>query len=71
MGENLTAEFLEGSEPELEVAERSIYFSRPTTVFAAVAASIFTIIGVLGRKFSILDTRFHSMISTNYIFAPL
>ena len=34
---------------ELEVTEKNIYYSRPTTVFAAVAASIFTIIGVLGR----------------------
>ena len=40
---------------ELEVTEKNIYYSRPTTVFAAVAASIFTIIGVLGRL--IFDSR--------------
>ena len=35
--------------PDLEVTEKNIYYSRPATVFAAVAASIFTIIGVLGE----------------------
>ena len=34
---------------DLEVTEKNIYYSRPATVFAAVAASIFTIIGVLGE----------------------
>ena len=35
--------------PDLEVTDKSIYYSKPATVFAAVAASIFTIIGVLGE----------------------
>ena len=35
---------------DLEVTEKNIYYSRPATVFAAVAASIFTIIGVLGES---------------------
>ena len=47
MAENLT---FDGSEPDLESTEKNIFFSRPTTVFAAVAASIFTVIGVLGKK---------------------
>ena len=34
---------------DLEVTDKSIYYSKPATVFAAVAASIFTIIGVLGE----------------------
>ena len=34
---------------DLEVTDKSIYYSKPATVFAAVAASIFTIIGVLGK----------------------
>ena len=37
---------------DLEVTEKNIYYSRPATVFAAVAASIFTIVGVLGKIFS-------------------
>jgi len=39
---------------ELEVTEKNIYYSRPTTVFAAVAASIFTIIGVLGNLLTVV-----------------
>ena len=35
--------------PDLEVTDKSIYYSKPATVFAAVAASIFTIVGVLGK----------------------
>ena len=35
--------------PDLEVTEKNIYYTRPTTIFAAVAASIFTIVGVLGE----------------------
>ena len=45
--------------PDLEVTEKNIYYSRPATVFAAVAASIFTIIGVLGECRQIITTSFH------------
>ena len=39
---------------DLEVTDKSIYYSKPATVFAAVAASIFTIIGVLGELQTVL-----------------
>ena len=51
MAENFTSEMFDGSKPDLESTEKNIFFSRPTTVFAAVAASIFTVIGVLGKSF--------------------
>jgi len=54
MAENLTSEMFEGSEPDLESTEKNIFFSRPTTVFAAVAASIFTVIGVLGNLLTVV-----------------
>ena len=50
MAENFTSEMFDGSKPDLESTEKNIFFSRPTTVFAAVAASIFTVIGVLGKN---------------------
>ena len=51
MAENFTSEMFDGSKPDLESTEKNIFFSRPTTVFAAVAASIFTVIGVLGKNY--------------------
>ena len=49
--ENLS-QLLETPEIGLGVSEKNIYYSSPATVFAAVAASIFTIVGVLGKIFS-------------------
>lgn len=42
---------LELDEPE---AEQTIHYSRPTTIFAAVAASIFTVIGVTGNLLTVV-----------------
>ena len=33
--------------------ETAIHYSRPATIFAAVAASIFTFVGITGKKFLI------------------
>ena len=32
--------------------ETAIHYSRPATIFAAVAASIFTFVGITGKNFS-------------------
>ena len=48
---------------DLEVTDKSIFYSKPATVFAAVAASIFTIVGVLGEFQSSL--RFFEITSWN------
>ena len=40
---------LSSMDPE---AKQTIHYSRPTTIFAAVAASIFTVVGVTGIYFS-------------------
>ena len=50
---------------EFEVTEKNIYYSRPTTVFAAVAASIFTIIGVLGRLIFFIEMNVYTDIGTH------
>jgi len=51
--ENLS-QLLETPEIGLGVSEKNIYYSRPATVFAAVAASIFTIVGVLGNLLTVV-----------------
>ena len=53
--EDNLSQLLESPEIGLGVSEKNIYYSRPATVFAAVAASIFTIVGVLGKILSLLN----------------
>ena len=36
---------------EAAVNETAIHYSRPATIFAAVAASIFTFVGITGKLF--------------------
>ena len=64
MGENFTSEMME---PDLESTEKNIFFSRPTTVFAAVAASIFTVIGVLGKSILASDWLTQITLSSDWL----
>ena len=56
--------------PDLEVTEKNIYYTRPTTIFAAVAASIFTIVGVLG-KFYIFFCQYNFCTTWDYLYREL